>query len=67
MGGLRIIDSISSLLINFDLPAVQRFINQIGRTAFAFGGVTTLFIIEQGTVSDQVINNIKYDERYVFD
>ncbi|MFC1616844.1 response regulator [Candidatus Margulisiibacteriota bacterium] len=60
MGGLRIIDSISSLLINFELPSVQRFINQIGRTAIAFGGVTTLFIMEEGTVSDQVLNNIKY-------
>ncbi|MFA5879222.1 MAG: response regulator [Candidatus Margulisiibacteriota bacterium] len=60
LGGRRIIDSISSLLINFELPSVQRFINQIGRTALAFGGVTTLFVIEDGTVSEQVLNNIKY-------
>ncbi len=60
LGGRRIIDSISSLLVNFELPSVQRFINQIGRTAIAFGGVTTLFVLEQGTVSDQVLNNIKY-------
>lgn len=60
MGGRRVIDSISSLLINFELPSVQRFINQIGRTALAFGGVTTLFIMEEGTVSEQVLNNIKY-------
>lgn len=60
MGGRRVIDSISSLLINFELPSVQRFINSIARTALAFGGVTTLFIIESGTVSDQVMNNIKY-------
>lgn len=60
LGGRRVIDSISSLLINFELPSVQRFINQIGRTALAFGGVTTLFVMEEGTVSEQVLNNIKY-------
>ena len=59
-GGRRVIDSISSLLINFDLPSVQRFISQIARTSTAFGGVTTLFIIEEGSVSDHVLNNIKY-------
>ena len=60
LGGRRIIDSISSLLVNFELPSVQRFINQIGRTALAFGGVTTLFVIEEGTVNEQILNNIKY-------
>jgi KaiC/GvpD/RAD55 family RecA-like ATPase len=60
MGGRRIIDSISSLLINFELASVQRFINQIGRTAISFGGVTTLFVLEAGTVDSQILNNIKY-------
>jgi CheY-like chemotaxis protein len=60
LGGRRVIDSISSLLVNFDLPSVQRFLNQIARTAISFGHVTTLFILEEGTVSDQVLNNIKY-------
>ena len=76
-GGRRVVDSISSLLIHFDLAAVQRFLSQIARTAVAFGGVTTLFILEEGTVSDQTLNNIKYimdgilevktfnDERYI--
>lgn len=59
-GGRRVIDSISSLLINFDLASTQRFLNQIARTAVAFGGVTTLFIMEEGTVKEQVLNNIKY-------
>jgi KaiC/GvpD/RAD55 family RecA-like ATPase len=59
-GGRRVIDSISSLLVNFDLPSAQRFITQITRTAVAFGDVTTLFILEEGTVSEQVLNNIKY-------
>jgi len=59
-GGRRIIDSISSLLINFELSSVQRFINQIARTAMAFGSVTTLFLIEEGTVEEKVLNNIKY-------
>ncbi len=60
LGGRRVVDSISSLLINFDLPAVQRFLSQIARTSLAFGGVTTLFILEDGTVSDQMLNNISY-------
>ena len=45
---------------NFDLSIVQRFINQIARTAMAFGGVTTLFLIEENTVEEKVLNNIKY-------
>lgn len=60
LGGRRVVDSISSLLINFDLPSVQRFLSQIARTAISFGGVTTLFLMEDGTVSDQTLNNIKY-------
>ncbi|NBV42040.1 response regulator [bacterium] len=60
LGGRRVIDSISSLLTNFDLPSVQRFISQIARTAVSFGGVTTLFVLEEGTVSDQMLNNVKY-------
>ena len=59
-GGRRVIDSISSLLVHFELPAVQRFISQIARTSLAFGDVTTLFVLEQGTASEQVLNNIKY-------
>ena len=59
-GGRRVIDSISSLLINFELPQVQRFLSQISRTAVAFGYVTTIFVMEEGTVSNQVLNNIKY-------
>lgn len=60
MGGRRVIDSISSLLVNFELPAAQRFISQIARTAVSFGGVTTLFVVEEGTVPDMVLNNMKY-------
>jgi len=59
-GGRRVIDSISSLLVNFDLPAVQKFLSQIARTSIAFGGVTTVYVMEEGSVSDQVLNNIKY-------
>ena len=59
-GGRRLIDSISSLFVNFDLSSVQRFLNQIARTAIAFGGVTTLFVLEEGTVDKTTLNNIKY-------
>lgn len=60
MGGRRVIDSISSLFINFDLAQVQRFITQISRTAVAFGGVTTLFLLEENTIDPLILNNIKY-------
>ena len=59
-GGRRVIDSISSLLINFELSDAQRFLNQIARTSVAFGNVTTLFIIEEGTIDETILNNIKY-------
>lgn len=59
-GGRRVVDSISSFFVNFELPAVQRFLSQIGHTALAFGGVTTLFVLEEGSVSEQIVNNIKY-------
>ena len=60
LGGRRVIDSISSLLINFDLSVVQRFLSQLARTSIPFGMVSTLFVIEEGTVSEHVLNNIKY-------
>jgi CheY-like chemotaxis protein/KaiC/GvpD/RAD55 family RecA-like ATPase len=59
-GGRRVIDSISSLLVNFELSAAQRFLSQIARTAIAFGDVTTIFVLEEGTVSEHVLNNVKY-------
>jgi len=59
-GGRRVIDSISSFLVNFELASVQKFLSQIARTAIAFGGVTTLYIIEEGSVSEKDLNNIKY-------
>lgn len=78
LGGRRALDSISSLLVTFELPSVQRFIARIARTAAAYGGVTTLFVLEKGAVDEERLNNIKYlmdgaiefsreedDERYV--
>ena len=59
-GGRRVIDSISSLMINFELASVQRFLNQIARTSIALGDVSSLFLMEDGTVTDQALNNIKY-------
>jgi CheY-like chemotaxis protein/KaiC/GvpD/RAD55 family RecA-like ATPase len=60
LGGRRIVDSMSSLFINFELASVQRFLAQLARSASSYGGVSTLFILEEGSVSDQVLNNIKY-------
>lgn len=59
-GGRRVIDSISSFFVNFELPAVQKFISQVAGTAVSFGSVTTLFTVEEGAVNDLVLNNIKY-------
>jgi CheY-like chemotaxis protein len=59
-GGRRVIDSISSFFVNFELPAVQRFLTSIGKTALSFGGVSTLFIAEEGAANEHIMNNIKY-------
>ncbi len=59
-GGLRVFDSISSLFINFELALVQRFVAQLARTATSYGGVTTIFIVEEGAVDERTLNNIKY-------
>ena len=60
LGGRRIFDSISSLLVNFDLSMAQRLLSQLARTSLAFGMVNTIFVLEEGTVSEYVLNNIKY-------
>jgi CheY-like chemotaxis protein/KaiC/GvpD/RAD55 family RecA-like ATPase len=59
-GGRRFIDTITSLFINFELASVQRFLAQLARTATSYGGVTSLFVLEEGAVTEQVLNNIKY-------
>lgn len=59
-GGCRVFDSVSSLFINFELASVQRFVAQLARTATSYGGVTTLFVVEEGAVAEQTLNNTKY-------
>ena len=59
-GGRRVVDSISSLFVNFDLKDNQRFINQVARTAIPFGNVTTLFLLEEGSIDDHSYKNIDY-------
>jgi CheY-like chemotaxis protein/KaiC/GvpD/RAD55 family RecA-like ATPase len=59
-GGRRVVDSISSLLVNFELASIQRFVAHLARSAAGFGGVSSLFIVEEGSVSEQVLNNIRY-------
>ncbi|NIO09185.1 MAG: hypothetical protein GTO40_14705, partial [Deltaproteobacteria bacterium] len=55
----RVIDSISSLFLNFDLPYIQRFLAYMAR-AGSFAGVSTIFVVEDGTFDDQSLNNVKY-------
>ncbi|MDA1354355.1 MAG: response regulator [bacterium] len=59
-GGRRVIDSISSLFLHFSLPEIQRFVNKITRTSLIFGDVTTLFIVEEGTLDAMQLNSLKY-------
>lgn len=59
-GGRRVLDSVSSLLVNFELSSVQRFLSSVARTAMAFGGVTSLYVVEEGAVPEQILNNVKY-------
>ncbi|MBN9389194.1 MAG: response regulator [Chloroflexi bacterium] len=59
-GGRRVLDSITSLFVYFDLPSVQRFLMQMARTATSYGEVSTLFLLEQGAVDDRTLNNLKY-------
>jgi len=58
-GGRRVLDSLSSLFLKFDLPYIQRFVSYLARSG-QFAGVTTLFVIEQGTCDEQALNNIRY-------
>lgn len=58
-GGRRVMDSISSLLLNFELSYVQRFIAFLARSGH-FAGVTTILVVEQDASDDQTLNNIKY-------
>lgn len=59
-GGRRILDSITSLFINFELASVQRFAAQLARTATSYGGVTTFYVVEEGAITEQTLNNMKY-------
>jgi len=58
-GGRRVVDSISSLFLNFELSYVQRFIAFLARSGH-FAGVSTIFVVEQGACNDQTLTNIKY-------
>ena len=58
-GGKRVLDSISSLFLNFELSYVQRFVAYLARSGH-FAGVTTIFIIEEGSCDYQALNNTKY-------
>ena len=58
-GGRRVLDSLSSLFLKFDLPYIQRFVAYLARSG-QFAEVTTFFIIEQGTCDEQALNNVKY-------
>ncbi|MBI2360902.1 MAG: response regulator [Deltaproteobacteria bacterium] len=59
LGGKRVVDSRSSLFLNFDLSYIQRFVAYLARSGH-FGDVTTIFIIEEGSCDYQALNNTKY-------
>lgn len=58
-GGKRVVDSISSLFLNFELSYIQRFVAYLARSGH-FAQVTTIFIIEEGSCDYQALNNTKY-------
>jgi len=58
-GGRRVIDSISSLFLNFDLPYVQRFLAFMARSGH-FAHVSTIFVVDEGACNDESLNNVKY-------
>lgn len=58
-GGRRVMDSVSGLFLNYDEGTVNRFLAQFVHTASAFGGVTTLYTLEEGTLTVQQNSMIK--------
>jgi CheY-like chemotaxis protein len=58
-GGRRVLDSLSSLFVKFDLPYIQRFIAYLARSG-QFADVTTFFLLEESACDEQALNNIKY-------
>lgn len=60
LGGRQVVDSVTSLLVNFELSAAQRFIAHLARSGGGSGGVSSLFILEEGAVDEQALTNIRY-------
>jgi CheY-like chemotaxis protein/KaiC/GvpD/RAD55 family RecA-like ATPase len=58
-GGRRVIDSLSGLLAGYGEQKVFHFLSQIVHTATAFGGVTTLFTLDEEAVTPQQVATIK--------
>jgi len=59
-GGRRAVDSLTSLMSTFSMPTVQTFVSRIARSSSELGGVTTLFVLEKGTIDEMAVNNIRY-------
>ncbi len=57
-GGRRVIDSISKLFTMFEPATVERFLRQTTRAATTQGSVCTIFVLEKGTVQEDIVNNI---------
>jgi CheY-like chemotaxis protein/KaiC/GvpD/RAD55 family RecA-like ATPase len=58
LGGRRVVDSLSSLFLNFELPHVQRFIAFLVRSGH-FAGASTTFLMDQGVCDERALNDIK--------
>ena len=58
-GGRRVMDSVSSMILNFGLQSAYSFLSQTVHSSTAFGQVTTFYTVEKDTVSDREINSIK--------
>jgi len=58
-GGRRVIDSVSGLFLNYTEKEVYQLLTQVVHTATAFGGVTTLYTLEEGALTSQQNTTIK--------
>jgi len=58
-GGRRVIDSVSGLFASYDEDKVYHFLSMIVHTASSFGGVTTLYVLEEGTLTPQQSTTVK--------
>lgn len=59
-GGRMVLDSLSSLLINFELSQVQTFLTRLVRSSANRGAITSFYTLEEGLADEQAMNQVKF-------